>query len=253
MKKLIAALSLLLVGVVAYDVYHPPERFSRVAYKCLPSTVAISVLYTAKSPFTGDNIKVAVGGSGVFIAPDGFILTCAHLFNLPYKRNKYVTIDTYGGETVAAEVLVVSKKYDLALLRASAIKKNTFVQLADPRKLRIGQELIAIGSPYSLDFTVTHGIISGLYRDIGKSYNVTQADVFINSGNSGGPVFNLKGELVGINSFLISSIPFFANFTGLGFSVQSGQCLEFLTYNAKTISPHRRYKWLKLLNDAKIK
>lgn len=252
MNKLILALLTLSVGFVTYEVKNPTERFEQVAVKTLPATVAISIGCSLEDPFTGEIRKGRISGSGVFVTPDGHILTCAHLFNhKEYKYDKLATIELYSGEIIAAEILAVGKGVDLAILRAPAIKGNIFVQLADPRKLKVGQEIIAIGSPLGLDFTVTHGIISALYRDIEKNYNVTQHDVFMNPGNSGGPVLNLKGELIGINSFIFSSIPFFPTFTGLGFSVQSGQCLEFLVYHGKTISPHRRYQWLRTLNDAK--
>lgn len=251
MNKVILILLTLSVGLITYEVKNPTERFAQVAEKSLPAVVSIKITYDVPDPFTGETRKGTVGGSGVFVTPEGHILTCAHLFNLPYKHAKLATIELYSGEVVAAEILAVGKDVDLAILRAPAIKDNAFVQLADPRKLKVGQEIIAIGSPFGLDFTVTHGIISALYRDIEDNYNVTQHDVFMNPGNSGGPVINLKGELIGINSFIFSSVPYFPTFTGLGFSVQSGQCLEFLVYHGKTINPHRRYQWLRILNDAK--
>ena len=116
-----------------------------------------------------------------------------------------------------------------------------YVNIADPRGLKVGQEVIAIGSPAGLSFSVTNGIISALYRDFNHAYNVTQSNTAINPGNSGGPLFNLKGELVGINSFFIMARPEFPVFTGLGFSVQSGQCIEFLTDAAKKFKDMKKY------------
>lgn len=250
MNRFILVLLTLSVGIVTYEFRNPTERFEQLSAKTLPTAVGIKVEYRATDPLTGKQRRLGVSGAGVFVTSDGNILTCAHLFNLPYKRGNIATIELYSGEIVAGEIIVVSKKYDLALVKAN-VTGVKYLQLADPRKLRVGQEVIAIGNPLGFDFTVTHGIISALYRDVSDNYNVTQHDVFMNPGNSGGPVINLRGELVGINSFIISQIPFFPTFTGLGFSVQSGQCLEFLTFNGKTISPHRRYKWLRVLNDAK--
>jgi len=251
MKKLSLALLTLLVGVLAYEIKHPEERFEKVANKCLPATVEITIDYTIPDLFTGHQRNAVITGSGVFITPDGYILTCAHLFTLPYEHSKLANITLYSGEIVAGEIIAISEEDDLALLRAPFVKNGKYVQLADPRKLKVGQELIAIGSPLGLSFTVTHGIISALYRDISDNYNVNQHDVFMNPGNSGGPVLNLKGELVGINSFIISTTPFFPTFSGLGFSVQSGQCLEFLVKQGETINPYRRYKWLQMLANVK--
>lgn len=246
MKNVILILLTLSIGFIAYEVKNPTERFEQVATKSLPAVVTIKLTYTIPDPFTGKDKTAIVSGSGVFVTSDGHILTCAHLFNLPYEHSELATIELYSGEIVAGEILAVGEDVDLAILKAPAIKNNKFVKLADPRKLRVGQEVIAIGSPLGFDFSVTHGILSALYRDIDDHYNVNQSDVFINPGNSGGPVINLRGELVGINSFIITASPFFPTFIGLGFSVQSGQCLEFLVYHGKTISPHIKYKWLSL-------
>jgi putative serine protease PepD len=249
MNKLILSLLTLSIGFITYEVKYPVERFEKVATKSLPTVVSIKVTYSILDALTGEVKNSVRSGSGVFVTSDGHILTCAHLFNLPYKRSSNCLIEMYTGEKVKGKVLVVGKDVDLAIVKVSRTYNNKFVQIANPNSLRVGQEVIAIGSPLGLDFTVTHGIISALYRTFEKSYNVTQHDVFMNPGNSGGPVINLKGELVGINSFIISQgIPVF---TGLGFSVQSGQCLEFLVKYGTTISPHRRYQWLKVINDAK--
>lgn len=251
MNKTILALLAVTLGVITYEVKHPIERFEQVAAKTLPTTVSIRVGYVGIDPETGKDVELLVSGAGVFVTPDGHILTCAHLFTLPYKRDSIITIRMYSGTTVTGRLVTISKKSDLALVRTRAVKNHDFIKLADPRKLKVGQEVIAIGSPLGLEFSVTHGIISALYRDIKDSYNVTQHDVFMNPGNSGGPVINLKGELVGINSFIFSSIPFFPTFTGLGFSVQSGQCLEFLVKSKNDISPHKKYEWMRTLVDSK--
>lgn len=253
MKNTILILLTLLVGTLLYEIRQPDDRFEKVATKCLPSVVSIKVYYRVFDPFTHSHKTVEVSGSGVLISSDGNILTCAHLFNLPFKRKAASTIEMYSGVTVAGEVVAISERFDLALVKASALENVAFIPLADPRELRVGQEVIAIGSPLGLDFTVTHGIISALYREIHGKYNVTQSDVFMNPGNSGGPVINLRGELVGINSFILTNNPLFPTFTGLGFSVQVGQCLEFLVEKGKSISPHRRYKWLRILSDTKRK
>jgi len=211
------------------------ERFVKVAEQSVQKTAMVQVTAVVEElQFTitqkGLDIKKSTAtvrylGAGVFISPNGHILTCAHLFN--HGVVKAIDIETYTGYSYRAELLFSETSRDLALLYINDLTPN-YARLADPRKLRVGQEVIAVGNPLGLDFSVTHGIISALNRDFKEGYNVTQSDAFINPGNSGGPLFNLKGELVGINSFIIPPVnaPIF---TGAGFSVQSGQIIEFLT------------------------
>lgn len=233
MKRLIS----LLLGLVIVTVvvrYQPEDRFVNPAEKVMPAVVEIRVLGTVEISLTlGDSdldqsieIPVGVLGSGVYVSPKGYILTCAHLFN-GIKTIKSISIINTKGDTVSGSVVLIGESVDLAIVRTTYYTSTPFVRLADPRKLKVGQDVFAIGSPLGLSFSVTSGIISALYRDFNSIYNVTQSDVSINPGNSGGPLFNIKGELVGINSFMIPPVRA-AIFTGLGFSVQVGQCLEFL-------------------------
>lgn len=163
-------------------------------------------------------------GSGVFISPNGHVLTCAHLFSDGEVQS--ITVTDFGGTSYAAELLHTDPRRDLALCQINEFTPH-YANIVDPESLKIGQEVIAIGNPLSLDFSVTHGIISYLNRAYLAPCKVTQSDAFINPGNSGGPLFNLKGELVGINSFIIPPVnaPLF---TGCGFSVQAGQLIEYL-------------------------
>jgi len=215
MKKFTLILLTITLGFIVYDIKQLDNRFEKVAAKCLPMTVTIKVFYNIPDFYTGKLESVEISGAGIFISPIGHILTCAHLFTFPFNRSKIVTVELYSNTTVAGEILAISNKSDLALIRTPAITGNNYIQLADPRKIKVGQEVIAIGNALGLDFTVTHGIISALYRDLEESYNV---------------------------------IPIF---TGLGFSVPSGQCLEFLISNGKSIPVFRRHKWLKILNKIK--
>lgn len=163
-------------------------------------------------------------GSGVFITPNGHILTCEHLFS--ERQILSITAKTFDEYEYPAELLVAEERRDLALVKVNTWK-YPYATIADPRDLRVGQEAIAIGNPLNLDFSVTHGIISALHRDFSFAYNATQSDTFINPGNSGGPLFNLNGDLIGINSFILSPTKA-AAFTGCGFSVQPAQIHEFL-------------------------
>jgi len=227
-----------LVGILALiqTSCAPQEKFVRLSETVVPKTVSIHVagimeelvLKVENDQFTVEKatVPVVVGGAGVFISPNNHILTCAHLFWLPEITGITVCMDD--NNCTAAELIFKEDRVDLALLQTYFSTPTPYARLADPRKLKVGQEVLAVGSPLGFDFTVTHGIISALNRDDVGVYNMTQSDAFLNPGNSGGPLFNLKGEIIGINSRIVPPVP--ANiFTGLGFSVQSGQIVEFLT------------------------
>ncbi len=159
-------------------------------------------------------------GSGVFISPYGHILTCAHLFD-GIDVSTTVLIHHSNGYAFG-EVLYMDISKDLALVKIDAAGMP-YAKLADPRTLAVGQEVIAVGNPVGLEWTVTKGIISALNRDMNTGYNLVQHDAANNPGNSGGPLFNLDGKLVGINNSGIMGRD------GIGFSVESGQLVEFLT------------------------
>lgn len=233
MKRVI---SLAIIIGAAYLLVPKPqeETFVNVIDEVIPAVVEIHVQGTIlEETFTGlQERRVGVLGSGVFIAQKGYILTCAHLFR-DFKKIDLIEVETLFGEAVKADLIKVSPRDDLAIIQATYFNTNPAVKLADPRRLRLGQEVFAIGSPLGLSFSVTSGIISALNRDFEDNYNTTQSDTSINPGNSGGPLFNLRGELVGINVFFIPST-FMPVFSGLGFSVQSGQIIEFITDVKKT-------------------
>lgn len=212
------------------------EKFVRLSDTVVPKTLDIHVVGVAKRlifriekgkfEIKEATVSVRVQGAGVFVSPNNHVLTCDHLFWLEEIRS--ITVCTSDGTCTAGEILHREGNLDLALLQANFDLPTPYARVADPRKLRVGQEVLAVGSPLGFEFSVSHGIISALNRDNLGVYNMTQSDAFLNPGNSGGPLFNLKGEIIGINSRIVPPVP--ANiFTGLGFSVQSGQIVEFMT------------------------
>lgn len=232
MKRLISSIlsTFLLVGCAT------TERFVRVSDEVVPKTVDIQVSGIAKQLILSiedgkfkieqATVPVRVEGAGVLISPNNHVLTCAHLFWL--DTITAIAVCDQGGTCTAGELLHMEEKLDLALLQSNFDTPTPYARIADPRNLRVGQEVLAVGSPLGFTFSVSHGIVSALNRDDLGIYNMTQSDAFLNPGNSGGPLFNLKGEIIGINSRIVPPVP--ANiFTGLGFSVQSGQIVEFLT------------------------
>lgn len=251
MKKLIAAtlgLALAVNTVFYLKKLEPKDKYTPVIAKVMPAVVEIHVVGTMKErlPFSGgEEIRylrsglAAVLGSGAYISSNGYILTVAHLFN-GFDKIVSVTVISPAGDEVAAKIVQVGNGVDLAIIKVDFYESTPFVKIADPSKLNVGQEVIAIGSPAGLSFSASKGIISALYRDFDGAYNVTQSDAATNPGNSGGPMFNLDGELVGVVSFFVMVDHRFPVFTGLGFSVQCGQCIEFVTKASKVLPDLKR-------------
>ena len=140
-------------------------------------------------------------GSGFFISADGYAISNNHVVDGASE----VQVVTDGGETYKAKVVGTDKQTDLALLKVDADRKFPFVTLSKD-KPEIGQWVVAMGNPFGLGGTVTAGIISAEGRDIGEGPydDFLQIDAPINKGNSGGPAFNLKGEVVGVNTAIFS-------------------------------------------------
>jgi serine protease Do len=155
-------------------------------------------------------------GSGFIIDPSGIVVTNNHVI----ADADEVTVILNDGTRLKAEILGRDTKVDLALLRVKPEKPLTAVSFGDSDKLRLGEWVVAIGNPFSLGGTVTAGIVSARNRDInsGPYDNYIQTDAAINRGNSGGPLFNLDGEVVGINTAIISPS---GGSIGIGFSVPS--------------------------------
>ncbi len=146
-------------------------------------------------------VPLEAQGSGFFISADGYIVTNNHVVD----NASEVQVVTGDGQTLTAKVIGTDKQTDLALLKADSDKKFPFVTLSKERP-KIGQWIVAMGNPFGLGGTVTAGIISAEGRDIGEGPydNFLQIDAPINRGNSGGPTFDLKGEVVGVNTAIFS-------------------------------------------------
>jgi serine protease Do len=155
-------------------------------------------------------------GSGFIIDPSGLVVTNNHVISDADE----VSVILNDGTTLKAEILGRDTKTDLALLKVKSDKPLKAVKFGDSDKLRLGEWVIAIGNPFSLGGTVTAGIVSARNRDInsGPYDNYIQTDAAINRGNSGGPLFNLKGEVIGVNTAIISPS---GGSIGIGFAVPS--------------------------------
>ncbi|TWB92010.1 serine protease Do [Bradyrhizobium macuxiense] len=155
-------------------------------------------------------------GSGFIVDTAGIVVTNNHVIADADEINVILN----DGTKIKAEVVGVDKKTDLAVLKFKPPKPLTAVKFGDSDKIRLGDWVVAIGNPFSLGGTVTAGIVSAKNRDIsqGPYDSYIQTDAAINRGNSGGPLFNLDGEVIGVNTLIISPT---GGSIGLGFAVPS--------------------------------
>lgn len=157
-------------------------------------------------------------GSGVLLHADGFIVTAAHVV----EDAEAIEVFWADGFKASARIVSLSRTEDIALLKADALPKKAVVSpLGDSAALKPGMRLFAIGAPYGLEHTLTSGVVSALRANERPGLHprqLVQTDVAINQGNSGGPLFNEKGEVVGIASFMLSQT---GGSVGLNFAVPS--------------------------------
>jgi serine protease Do len=152
-------------------------------------------------------------GTGFILWEDGYVLTNFHVV----EGSREVIVRLLDRRQLSARIVGVDERSDLALLKIDA-RNLPAVKLADSRKLRPGESVFAIGSPFSFDYSVTAGIVSAKGCNLQSEQYVPfiQTDVAINPGNSGGPLFNMKGEVVGVNSQIYSQN---GGFQGVSFSI----------------------------------
>jgi len=160
-------------------------------------------------------------GSGFIISQDGYVLTNAHVVEAADE----ITVKFTDKREFKARLIGADKRTDIALLKIDAAGQLPAVRFGDPSKLKVGEWVVAIGSPFGFENTVTAGIVSAKGRSLPQENFVPfiQTDVAINPGNSGGPLFNLRGEVVGINSQIYSRT---GGFMGLSFAIPADVALD---------------------------
>lgn len=214
-----------------------PATFADIVEPLIPTVVNIYTEQSMKSrnsadefkdlfryfdmPFNFDEIysnpQAVSLGSGFIIDKEGYIVTNHHVVDKADKIN----VKLSDGRELEAKLVGSDVKTDLALLRVNAGQDLPFAILGDDEKNRVGDWVIAIGNPFGFNHTVTKGIISSKARDIEDSSivnNYIQTDASINRGNSGGPMFNLKGEVIGVTSSIYSPS---GSSAGIGFAIPS--------------------------------
>ena len=226
---------LLILNLSSIQVKAVPDSFANLAEKLMPSVVNISTTQTVRtttnqfpfqfppgSPF-GEMFKdfnrpterkASSLGSGFIIKEDGIVITNNHVI-----ANAEDILIRVGDKEYSAEVIGADPYMDLAVLKMKTKDKFKTVSFGDSSKARVGDWVVAIGNPFGLGGTVTSGIISARNRQIGltRYEDFIQTDASINQGNSGGPLFNLKGEVIGVNTAIIA--PGQSGSIGIGFAI----------------------------------
>jgi len=233
-KKIFFILIVFIFGPY-YSVNAVPDSFADLAEKLMPSVVNISTTQTVRttsnqfpfqfppgSPFeemfkdfqTPTERKASSLGSGFVIKENGTVITNNHVIAGADDILVKVNSKEYKAKVIGADPYM-----DIAVLKVQTNERFAPVKFGDSDKARVGDWVVAIGNPFGLGGTVTSGIVSARNRDIGMTRydDFIQTDASINQGNSGGPLFNLKGEVVGINTAIIA--PGQSGSIGIGFAI----------------------------------
>jgi serine protease Do len=178
-----------------------------------------------QAPQDEDEVQRGVG-SGFIISADGYVLTNAHVVDGADE----VIVTLTDRRELTAKVLGSDQRSDVALLKVEAVKLP-YLTIGDSSKIRVGEWVIAIGSPFNLENTVTAGIISAKSRDTGEYLPLIQSDVAVNPGNSGGPMINMRGEVIGINSQIATLS---GGYNGISFAVPIDEAMRVSDQLKKT-------------------
>ncbi|ACC70026.1 DegQ family serine endoprotease [Paraburkholderia phymatum] len=172
-----------------------------------------------QSPDNGPDTEQNSGvGSGFILSPDGYVMTNAHVID--DADTIYVTLTDK--REFKAKLIGVDERTDVAVVKINAANLPT-VPIGDSNKVRVGEWVVAIGSPFGLENTVTAGIVSAKGRDTGDYLPFIQTDVAVNPGNSGGPLINMQGEVIGINSQIYSRT---GGFMGISFAIPIDEAMR---------------------------
>lgn len=180
-------------------------------------------------------------GSGFVISADGYVVTNNHVVDGATK----IQVSFDDQEKMDAELVGTDPRTDIALLKLKSTKTFPFVKFTD-KPGRVGDWALAVGNPFGLGGTVTAGIVSALGRDIGSGpYDFIQIDAAVNKGNSGGPTFNLNGEVIGVNTAIFS--PSGGN-VGIAFAVPARTALDVIAQLKKSGTVSRGWLGVKIQN-----
>ena len=181
-------------------------------------------------------------GSGFIVSADGYIVTNNHVITAEGQGEvESITVTMTDGTDYPAKLVGKDAASDLAVLKITGTKPFPFVKFGDSRKARVGDWVIAIGNPFGLGGTVTQGIISAVYRNTGtgSAYDrYLQTDASINRGNSGGPMFDMRGQVIGINNAIFSPT---GGSVGIGFAIPAETAAPIVDKLIKGVAIERGY------------
>ena len=207
------------------------QSYSKLFKKVDPTVVLIKVeskeLVTDRATLTKQMVTTSGLGSGVVVREDGRIMTANHVI----ADAENIIVEFANGEEVPATVVTGSKDSDVAMIKLVWIPKNMQIApIGDSDAVEVGERVMVIGAPYGLTHSLSTGVISGRHIDKDRKNNLVnseffQTDAAINHGNSGGPMFNMKGEVIGLVSFILSES---GGFAGIGFAATSNIAKEHL-------------------------
>ena len=226
MKKIVSLSLILFISMVSFS-----QNLSNLYKKVNSSVVVIKTISTTNAG-SGDHKKVTTGsglGSGVLISDEGLIWTASHVVHSADK----VAVKFNDGDIYEAEVLSSNPLADVALIKVQGdfqLKQKHIAIVGNSDEVLVGEDIFVIGAPLGVEQTLTRGIISGRIspEKIGNDFSQVeylQTDAAINQGNSGGPMFNMKGQVIGIASFILSQS---GSSAGLGFGTTSNVAKKVL-------------------------
>ena len=233
-------LALTMTQVSRSDAYGAPESFAELAEQISPAVVNITtsaiVARSTEGPvvpegspfedFFKDFMDPGQGGqdgqersealgSGFVVSADGFIVTNNHVI----EGADEIEIEFFSGQRLKAKLIGTDPKTDIALLKVESPEPLAFVPFGDSDAMRVGDWVMAMGNPLGQGFSVSAGIVSARGRELQGSYDdFLQTDAAINKGNSGGPLFNMEGQVIGVNTAILSPT---GGSIGIGFSMAS--------------------------------
>ena len=229
---------------------------AEVYYVNVASTVGISAEGITTN-YWGYSTPSAASGSGFIISEDGYVITNYHVI----EGSRSVTVSTYDGESYKAVIIGGDENNDIAVLKIEA-EGLVPVVLGDSANMNVGDTVIAIGNPLGeLTFSLTQGVISAVNRNItlsgGNGMSLIQTDCAINSGNSGGALFNLYGEVIGITNakYSTSSLSGAASIDNIGFAIPINsvrQIIESIIQNGYISKPYIGVSVITVSEDASI-
>ena len=241
MMALGLGVALALVPAMRAHAFGAPDSFADLASQVSPSVVNITTSSVVASPTQGQPMvppgspfedffrdfmdrngqgnnrpqRQDALGSGFVVSADGFIVTNNHVIDGADE----ISIEFFDGKTLDAKLVGTDEKTDIALLKVETTEKLPFVAFGDSDKMRVGDWVMAMGNPLGQGFSVSAGTVSARGRELSGTYDdFLQTDAAINKGNSGGPLFNLDGQVVGVNTAILSPS---GGSIGIGFSMAS--------------------------------